>query len=125
MIKKKTADLILCPVIDKDRILVYELEREIETNDKPERRRLMADQRHMFVQTALLYSTAEGERRIRVHNAAIPLTNISNLPFDYMDTSAIALYWARSALARASINQGNFQSVQTQLYLQLQNLCRA
>jgi len=119
LIKKKTADLILCPVIDKDRILVYELEREMETNDKPDRRRLMADQKHMFVQTALLYSTADGERRIRVHNAAIPLTNMSHLPFEYMDTSAIALYWARSAIARASINQGNFQSVQTQLYLQL------
>ena len=67
----------------------------------------------MFVQTALLYSTAEGERRIRVHNAAIPLTNIANLCFEYMDTSALALYWARSAIARASVNQGNFQSVQT------------
>lgn len=65
----------------------------------------------MFVQSALLYSTAEGERRIRVHNAAIPLTNISNLPFDYMDTSALALFWARSAIARTLINQGNFASV--------------
>ena len=44
LIKKKTADLILCPIIDKDRILVYELEREMESNEKPERRRLMADQ---------------------------------------------------------------------------------
>ena len=108
LIKKKTADLILCPIIDKDRILVYELDRELESNDKPERRRLMADQRHMFVQTALLYSTSEGERRIRVHNAAIPLTNMANLAFEYMDTSAIALFWARSAIARSSVNQGNF-----------------
>ena len=49
LIKQKTADLILCPIIDKDRILVYELEREQESGDKPERRRLMADQKHMFV----------------------------------------------------------------------------
>jgi len=48
-VKKKTADLILCPIIDKDRILVYELDRELDSNDKPERRRLMADQKHMFV----------------------------------------------------------------------------
>ena len=67
----------------------------------------------MFVQSALLYTTSDGERRIRVHNAAIPLTNIANLVFDYMDTSAIALYWARSAIARSSVNQGNFSSVQT------------
>jgi protein transport protein SEC24 len=109
IIKQKTADLVLCPVIDKDRILVYELERE--NSDNPEKRRLMTDQKHMFVQSALLYSTAEGERRIRVHNAAIPLTNIATLPFDYLDTSALALYWARSAIARSQINQGNFGSV--------------
>ena len=43
LVKNKTNDLILCPVIDKDRILVYELEREPELSDKPEKRRLMAD----------------------------------------------------------------------------------
>ena len=58
----------------------------------------------MFVQTALLYSTSDGERRIRVLNAAVPLTNIHHLPFDYLDTSALALYWARSAIHRAQIN---------------------
>jgi len=42
LVKQKTTDLILCPVIDKDRILVYELERENDS-DKPEKRRLMAD----------------------------------------------------------------------------------
>ena len=28
LIKDKTADLVLCPVIDKDRVLVYELDRD-------------------------------------------------------------------------------------------------
>ena len=117
LIKQKTNDLILCPVIDKDRILVYEIEREADSSDKPEKRRLMSEQRHLFVQTALLYSTAEGERRIRVHNAAIPLTNITNLPYDYLDTSALTLYWARAAMARSLLNQGNVISVQNQLVL--------
>lgn len=125
LIKLRTNDLIACPVIDKDRMLIYELDREVEMADKPERRRLMADQKHMFVQSALLYSTAEGERRIRVHNSAIPLTNIHHLPYDYMDNSALALYWARSAIARQQINQGNFQSLQSQILLQLQNICRS
>ena len=49
LIKQKTNDLVLCPVIDKDRILVYELEREAETSDKPEKRRLMTDQKHLFI----------------------------------------------------------------------------
>jgi len=43
LIKQRTNDLIACPVIDKDRMLIYELEREVEVADKPERRRLMAD----------------------------------------------------------------------------------
>ena len=43
LIKQRTNDLILCPVIDKDRMLIYEIEREPELVDKPERRRLMAD----------------------------------------------------------------------------------
>ena len=43
LIKQKTNDLILCPVIDKDRVIVYEIEREAEAADKPERRRLMGE----------------------------------------------------------------------------------
>lgn len=85
-------------------MLIYEIEREAEAADKPERRRMMADQQHMFVQTALLYSNADGERRIRVLNAAVPLTNIHHLPFDYLDTSALALYLARNAIHRSQIN---------------------
>ena len=31
LIKQKTADLILCPTIDKDRVYIYELERQSES----------------------------------------------------------------------------------------------
>lgn len=85
----------------------------------------MLDQKHLYLQTALLYSTAEGQRRIRVHNAAIPMTNIKHLPFEYIDSSAIALYYVRSALTRLTLNKHNFGSVQTQIEVQLQQLCRA
>jgi len=37
LVKNKTADLILCPTIDKDRVLVYELEREHESKIGKER----------------------------------------------------------------------------------------
>lgn len=43
LIKQKTADLIVCPIIDKDRVIVYELERLSESQADPEKRRLMAD----------------------------------------------------------------------------------
>jgi len=53
------------------------------------------------------------------------MTNIRHLPFDYIDSSALALFWVRSALTRLSLNKHNFGSVQTQLEIHLQQLCRA
>jgi len=92
--------LILCPQIDKDRVYCYEIERQEASQIAPERRQLIRDQTHLYLQSALLYSTAEGERRIRVHNACIPITNIRHLPYDYMDSTALAFYYARSGLAK-------------------------
>jgi len=62
------------------------------------------DQSHLYVQSALLFSTSEGQRRIRVHNLAIPMTNMKHLPFEYMDINAIALYFARLAINRMTTN---------------------
>jgi protein transport protein SEC24 len=108
LIKQKTADLVICPTIDKDRVFCYEIERADESTIPVDRRQLIKGQTHLYIQSALLYSTAEGERRIRVHNACIPLTNIRHLPFDYIDPTAIAFYYARSSLARLSLNSFNF-----------------
>lgn len=96
-IKAKTADLILCPQIDKDRTLVYDIERNEEAKDQHQKQ-LMNDQTHCYIQTALLYSTSDGQRFIRVHNSAIPLTNKKELPFDWLDTSALSHYWMRRAI---------------------------
>ena len=73
----------------------------------------------MYIQSALLYSTAEGERRIRVHNSCIPLTNIRHLCFDYIDSTAIAFYYARSGLAKISMNAYNFNGVAAGIEMQL------
>jgi protein transport protein SEC24 len=73
----------------------------------------------MYIQSALLYSTAEGERRIRVHNACIPLTNIRHLPYDYMDTTALAFFYARSGLEKVKLNAFNFPGVATGIEMQL------
>lgn len=58
------------------------------------------DTSHLYIQSALLYSTSEGERRIRVHNMAVPLTNMKHLPFEYLDLTAMSHYFARVALHR-------------------------
>jgi protein transport protein SEC24 len=59
----------------------------------------------VFVQTALLYSTSEGQRRIRSHNLAIPLTNQINEGYEYLDITATSAFITRKALRR-------FQSIQ-------------
>jgi len=97
-IKAKTADLILCPSIDSDRVITYELEKNDLAEDATKMSR--RDTSHLYIQSALLYSTSDGQRRIRVHNLAIPLTNMKNLPFEYMDVNATVHFFARVALNR-------------------------
>lgn len=98
-IKAKTADLILCPTIDSDRIIVYEIEKnDLITEDPVKAAR--RDQSHLYIQSALLHSSSDGERRIRVYNLAVPLTNMKHLPFEHIDVNATTLFFARMALSR-------------------------
>ena len=111
-IKAKTQDLILCPSVDQDRVIVF----EIEKTDSPAgatsggaggedpNRAARRDTSHLYIQSALLYSTSEGERRIRVHNMAVPLTTMKHLPFEFLDVTAMSLYFARVALSRLNTN---------------------
>lgn len=104
-IKAKTTDLVLCPSIDSDRIIAYEIEKvdsSLAGSSEDPNRAARRDTSHLYIQSALLYSTSEGERRIRVHNLAIPLTNMKHLPFEYLDVTATSHFLARLALNRVS-----------------------
>ncbi len=102
--------MILCPSIDQDRVIVYEIEKEdgpvnpSGAGGEDPNRAARRDTSHVYIQSALLYSTSEGERRIRVHNIAVPLTNMKHLPFEYIDMTATAHYFARVALSRMNTN---------------------
>jgi protein transport protein SEC24 len=111
LVKRKTTDLILCPNIDKDRVIVYELERQNESTATQEIRTLMSNQKVLYVQSALLYSTSDAQRRIRVHNIAVPLTNVGQNLHDYMDEQAMTLFYARYALKEVTTSRHNFNSV--------------
>ena len=87
--------------MDSDRVLVYEIEKNDMTNEDPNRL-ARRDTSHIYLQSALLYSTSEGERRIRVHNIALPITNMKHLPFEYLDVTATVHFFARVALNRVS-----------------------
>ena len=56
--------------------------------------------RFLFVQSALLYSSSEGQRRIRCHNIAIPLTNSVNECYEFLDISATSHMLLRKAMSR-------------------------
>ena len=77
LVKAKTADLLSLPCLDEDKTFVYEIERDETPGKEQERRKFdsVVGSSHMFIQTALLYTASDGTRRIRVHNACIPLTN--------------------------------------------------
>ena len=62
------------------------------------------DNTHLYIQSALLYTTSEGERRIKVHNLAIPITNVKSQPFEFLDINAITHFLARNALSRVNIH---------------------
>lgn len=100
-IKNKTQDLILCPTIDSDRVYMYEFEKlPEETGGEQAARLRRINKNFVFVQTALLYSTSEGQRRIRSHNMAIPLTNQISESYDYLDITATSAFITRKALRR-------------------------
>jgi protein transport protein SEC24 len=84
-------------------VLAYEIEKNDIMNEDPNRL-ARRDSSHIYLQSALLYSTSEGERRIRVHNIAVPLTNMKHLPFEYLDITATTHYFARIALNRLQTN---------------------
>jgi protein transport protein SEC24 len=126
-IKNKTNDLILYPSVDLDRVVTYELEKtdsNLAGQGEDPNRAARRDTSHLYIQSALLYSTSEGERRIRVHNIAVPLTNLKHLPYEHMDVTALVHYWSRIALRRQSTNL-NFQVCRSTIEMYLTNLCRA
>ena len=119
-----TGKLLVKLTFYSERTIVYEIEKSDVVGSTLDERNMRRDQSHIYVQSALLYSTSEGERRIRVHNLAIPLTNMKHMPFEYVDINAITLFFARMALNRMSTNL-NLQVVRGVLEMHISNLCRA
>lgn len=98
-IKAKTVDLVLAPTMDSDRVIMYEFEKANEAANPDQSGRLQRiSKRFLFVQSALLYSTSDGQRRIRSHSIAVPISQIINEAYDYMDIIATSALLARKAL---------------------------
>jgi protein transport protein SEC24 len=86
--------------MDQDRVIMYEFEKANEASNPDQSGRMnRISKRFLFVQSALLYSTSDGQRRIRSHSIAIPISQILNEAFDYLDLIATNAILARKALS--------------------------
>ncbi len=61
----KSTDLLTLPNLDKSNSLFYKFQLQSQTSKTPA----------FYIQSVILYSNAKGERRIRVLNTCVPLTN--------------------------------------------------
>ena len=87
--------------MDSDRVFTYEFEKSPEDNSEKNTQRLQRiSRRFLFIQSALLYSSSDGERRIRCHNIAVPITNVVSDCFDFLDISSTSHLLLRKAISR-------------------------
>lgn len=111
--------------MDADRVFIYEFEKgkEEAIGDQNSRLRRIS-RKYVFVQTALLYSTSEGQRRIRCHTMAVPLTNSVNECYDHLDIAAVSALLMRKALNRFS-KMAVTETCRSIIEAGLNNLCKA
>lgn len=87
--------------MDSERVFCYEFEKGQDDNSQQNTQRMARiSKRFLFIQSALLYSNSDGQRRIRCHNIAVPLTNSVNDSYEFLDISSTSLVLLRKALSR-------------------------
>ncbi|KAI5065089.1 hypothetical protein GOP47_0019784 [Adiantum capillus-veneris] len=91
----RSSDLMALPAVDCDKAFAMQLTLE-ET--------LLTTQTAYF-QSALLYTSSNGERRIRVHTAAAPLVSDLNEMYRSADTGAIVMLMGRLALEKSLVSK--------------------
>ena len=91
---KASGDLLSVPNVDGYKGLVYEVELDSD----------VAKNKALYLQSALLYTTSQGERRIRVINYGIPLTSEISDVHANIDPQAIVCTLLRRTLEQLYLN---------------------
>ena len=105
---------------------MYELEKQETSNIQGADQRIQAKSSatHLFVQTALLYTSSEGERRIRTHNLALPFTGQRTDPFEHLDMNQLNSFVFQQSISRLD-TVPNFVGTRSYVQLAFQNVCQA
>ncbi|CAD8128338.1 unnamed protein product [Paramecium sonneborni] len=103
----KNADLLNVTCTEDQKVLMYELEL-----NQPR-----APYDNLYVQTALLYTSTNGERRIRVHNICIPISNSIKTIYSQIDQSCLAISLYKIALSQLNIAKDAKDCIQTKDFL--------
>jgi len=86
----RSTDLLALPNVNPE--AAYSMQISIEDS--------LSDINLACFQSALLYTTSKGERRIRVHTLALPVTNKINEIYSFANTRAIAVLLSKMAVDR-------------------------
>ncbi|CAD8167868.1 unnamed protein product [Paramecium pentaurelia] len=103
----KNADLLNVNCTEDQKVLMYELEL-----NQPR-----APYDNLYIQTALLYTSTQGERRIRVHNFCIPISNSIKTIYSQIDQSCLAISLFKIALSQLNIAKDVKDCIQTKDFL--------
>ncbi|CAD8096688.1 unnamed protein product [Paramecium sonneborni] len=103
----KNADLLNVTCTEDQKVLMYELEL-----NQPR-----APYDNLYIQTALLYTSNNGERRIRVHNICIPITNSIKTIYSQIDQPCLAISLYKIALSQLNIAKDVKDCIQTKDFL--------
>ena len=63
------------------------------------------DKRDAYFQCAVLYTSATGERRVRLHNIAVPVTQVMANVFRYADMDTTLTYCAKEGECISRVNE--------------------
>ena len=86
----KSSDLLSVPCLDENKTLLYEFDLDDE----------VARTSVVYIQSALLYTNTNGERRIRIINYGVPLTENTRDVFTKADAQALCTVLYRRSLQR-------------------------
>ena len=101
---KRTPTDVDLPALDCDKAIMCNMRYEERLNDGGE----------AYVQCALLYTTVRGERRIRVHTMAMPITSVLGNVFRAADLEAQTCDMIRKVSARLLGGSASIQNVKDQ-----------